>query len=184
MKTHAIAAAFAATLLLPAAADARPLRGSLPLEYNAANRDHVRLAEQSQAIRNGQRLDLDLQFELEAGPERVASAGPARGRPLRRAIEIGDEASQRMQEIICLTDVNAALNYTKQNYFRLKLFENFEHVTFKVYPGDKADFPRNDASCVHDQSAPGRKMFHLRGRFEAIVNPTPRGMVVQLRPVR
>jgi hypothetical protein len=187
MKTFALslAAGLVCGLALNAtAAEARSVRAAMPVEYNAASRDHVKLAEQFQTIRDGQRVELDLRLELEAGPERVAAVGPARGKALRRSIEIGDEMSQRLQEVVCLTDINAPLNYTKQNYLRMRLFENFEHVTLKVYLGDKADFPRNDAACVYDAEAPGKKMFRLRGRFEAIVHPTQRGMVVQLRPTR
>jgi hypothetical protein len=183
-RAAAVILAAASAIALPVAAEARTVKGQLALDYNASDKDHIRMAEIMQKLRTGQRVDLDLRLEVEAGPERVAAVGPTRGRPLRRVIEIGDEASQKLQEVICLTDANAPLNYTKQNYFRMKLFENFEHVTLKVYPGDKADFPRNDAACVHEPDAPGKKAFHLRGRFEAIVNPTPRGMVVQLRPVR
>jgi hypothetical protein len=186
--TFAFAAAFAGAIAgaaaLPGTAEARSIRALLTLEYNAANRDHIRMAEQLQTMRTGQRVELDLRLEVEAAPERVASLGATKGRPLRRSIEIGDEASARLQEVICLTDINAPLNYTKQNYFRMKLFENFEHITLKVYPGDKADFPRNDAACVFEEAAPGKKAFHLRGRYEAIINPTPKGTVVQLRPVK
>jgi hypothetical protein len=166
--------------------EARQLRAAVPVEYSAANRDHVRLAEQLQTLRTGARLDLDLQLDLEAGAERVASLGVAggKGRALRRSIEIGDEAGARIQEVTCLTDLNAPLNYTKQNYFRLKLFENFDHVVFKIYPGDKADFPANDVACVFAEDAPGKKRFHLRGRFQTIVNQTPKGVIVQMRPVR
>jgi hypothetical protein len=178
------AAAILGATLAPPPAEARTIRATLPLEYNAANREHVKLAEQMQTLRTGQRIQLDLSLELEAGPERVAALGGVKGRPLRRAIEIGDEASPRLQEVVCLTDLNAPLNYTKQNYFRLKLFENFEHVSLKLYPGDKADFPRNDAACVYAEAAPGKRAFHLRGRFEVIVNPSPKGTVVQLRPIK
>jgi hypothetical protein len=186
-KTFIAALAGAAALVgavMPA--EARVIRTTVPVEYSAANRDHVRLAEQLQTLRTGARVELDLQLDLEAGAERVASLGPAvgKGRALRRSIEIGDEAGARIQEVTCLTDLNAPLNYTRQNYFRLKLFENFDHVVFKVYPGDKADFPMNDAACVFADDAPGKKRFHLRGRYQAIVNQTLRGVVVQLRPVR
>jgi hypothetical protein len=167
------------------AAEARDIRATLPVEYSAGLRDHVRLAEQFQTMRTGQRVELDLQLDLEAGAERVASLGPivGKGRTLRRTIEIGDETTGRVQEAPCLTDANAATHYTKQHSFRLKLFENFEHVTLRVFPGDKADFPANDASCTYAEDAPGKKRFHVRGRYMAIVNQTPRGVVVQLRPM-
>jgi hypothetical protein len=175
----------AALIALAGAAQARDIRFTLPVEYSAGSRDHVRLAEQFQTMRTGQRVDLDLQLDLEAGAERVASLGAisGKGRSLRRTIEIGDETTGRVAEAPCLTDINAATHYTKQHSFRFRLFENFEHVTLRVYPGDKADFPANDASCAFAEDAPGKRRFALRGRYLAIVNQTPRGVVVQLRPV-
>jgi hypothetical protein len=185
--SHATAALALIAAASPAQTQERPTRGVvMPVEYQAANRDHVRLAEQMQAMRTGARVNLDMLLDIEVGAERVAALNGAgqRGRPLRRVVEIGDEASQRLAEVICLTDANAPLNYTKQHYFRFKLFENFEHVTLKVYPGDKADFPANDAACVFADDAPGKRRFHLQGRYQAIVNRTAKGMVVQLRPIR
>ncbi len=57
------------------------------------------------------------------------------------------------------------------------------HVAFKVYRGDRPDAPRDDPSRAVARETRAKKIFHLSGRIAAIVKSSPRGALVQLRPV-
>jgi di/tricarboxylate transporter len=57
-------------------------------------------------------------------------------------------------------------------------------ATALIIPSTSWQGRANDAACVFAEDAPGKKRFHLRGRYQVIVNQTPKGVIVQLRPVR
>ncbi|MGL5116671.1 MAG: hypothetical protein ACRC7G_03315 [Beijerinckiaceae bacterium] len=182
MKTTLTLAALAATLAIATPAEAnRGERGTtfpVPVEYQAADKVHAQLVAKFRDIRNLSRLSLDMAFDLDAG-----ATNGARAKVLKRTVQFGTDAAPRIEELPCLTDKSYDLNYTGQHYFTLKLFENYDYVRLRVYPGDKTQFPANDVSCVHDQNAPGGKRFRIMGKFIAITVPTQQGVVVQLRPV-
>ncbi len=152
---------------------------AVPVEYQANDRAHAEFVARFRDIRKLSRIKLDLAFDLDAS---VVNGG---GRPklLKRTVSYGTDSAARLEEVPCLTDRVFDLNYTGAHYFSLKLFENYDYVRLRIYPGDKTRFPRNDISCVHDAAAPGGKRFRIMGEYVAITVPTPQGVVVQLRPV-
>jgi hypothetical protein len=183
MTTKIALAGIAATLALATPAEAnRAERGNsfpVPVEYQAADKAHAQLVAKFRDIRNLSRVSLDMAFDLDAG----ALNGGGRAKVLKRTVQFGTDSAPRVEELPCLTDKSYDLNYTGQHYFTLKLFENYDYVRLRVYPGDKTQFPANDVSCVHDQNAPGGKRFRIMGKFIAITVPTQQGVVLQLRPV-
>jgi hypothetical protein len=180
---HAIALTAVASALVPitAAHAERAARGAVavPVEYQANDRAHAQLVARFRDIRNLSRIKLDLAFDLDA----TTINGGGRPKVLKRTISYGTDSAARLEEVPCLTDRVFDLNYTGAHYFSLKLFENYEYVRLRLYPGDKTRFPRNDVSCVHDAAAPGGKRFRIMGEYLAIAVPTQQGIVVQLRPV-
>lgn len=152
---------------------------AVPVEYQASDQGHAKLVAKFRDIRNLSRVSLDISFDLDAGPMN----GTARAKVLKRTVQFGTDTTPRLEELPCLTDRSYDLNYTGQHYFSLKLFENYDYVRLRIYPGDKTQFPANDVSCIHDPNAPGGKRFRIMGKFVAIPVPTQQGVVVQLRPV-
>lgn len=183
MTKPVFAIAFAAAALatvVPAKAD-RTTRGGapVPVEYQANEKAHAQLVAKFRDIRNLSRMKLDIAFDLDA----TATNGGGRPKVLKRSISYGTDSAPRLEEVPCLTDRVFDLSYTGAHYFSFKLFENYEYVKLRVYPGDKTRFPRNDVSCIHDPAAPGGKRFRVMGEYVAITVPTQQGVLVQLRPI-
>ncbi len=181
MTAFALASVTAALFPFTEAHAQRGGRGlsAVPVEYQANDKAHAELVARFRDARNLSRIKLDIAFDLDA----TTVNGGSRPKILKRTINYGTDSSTRLEEVPCLTDRSFELNYTGAHYFSLKLFENYDYVRLRVYPGDKTRFPKNDVSCVHDVAAPGGKRFRIMGEYVAITVPSQQGVVVQLRPV-
>jgi hypothetical protein len=177
-KTLSICACLALALAAAPASASTKLEGVVPVEYQPEEKRLVKMADRLRDLRRGATLAVDLAFDLDAAP------GNGKSRLLKRDIAFGTDAEGDREELPCLTDEVYDLDYTGAHFFSLKLFENFETIMLRVYPGDKTAFPMNDVACIHAPDAPGTKRFRITGRYIAMPVSTPNGVVLQLRPAR